>query len=584
MMKNGRFLRLLLAATAVCGGCTDSISGSGGSTGTPPATPSTLAGVLQNSGKEVSLTWIDSSSDETGFRVEVNTSPFGAPPYVGVFFVGANSPGFVFDATLPNTTYFFRVYAITSSAQSDPSNVINLTTSNYPYPPYYFSALATGPTTTEVRWYNGSGVTGNTLEWSLEQSSWNLVFTGAAGADQVMESGHTGLAPNTVCYYRLVASNASGTSQQVFTSARTLSPVGARTTLTGIGLGGNTSLAFGVGGIQNIVSYNTSTANLDITRGTFPSYSSPGTTTIGSGPGHGYYGTSVATDVNGNVYVASHRAQEPDQLQFISNESTVWQTTTIETAPSFDLNVTYGRDPEIRIAPPVAGETIHIIYKFEASQMGDGSIRHAWRAHSGGLWSTETLVGPGAILKGHSFAIDSTGTLHLIYAVQIAGEYQLRHMSKSGASWGNDELVATGGLPEMNSVTVGPSNKLHVAFTDAKHGSLKYATNQSGSWVSEEVQYHPLGNLGRHNSIVYFMTPSGFDVHISYYDALHHTLWYAGREAATGSWNKKLIDADTTPFGDVGRYTSIGADGMNLYITYCDYKNARLKVVQNPQD
>src|SRR6185295_17011058 len=120
-----------------------------------------------------------------------------------------------------------------------------------------------------------------------------------------------------------------------------------------------------------------------------------------------------------------------------------------------------------------SGQSIHVIYKVENPPMGDGFLRHAWRANSAGSpWNFEyDILGYLPVLNGHSFAIDSAGTLHVIYSTQNTGSgiYELRHAWKGGGGW-NDELVSAGGQPDMNSVTVGAANRLHVAFKDVSTG------------------------------------------------------------------------------------------------------------------
>jgi len=575
-MIRSPLLRLLLAATAVCGGCTDTISGKGGSTATPPTAPSSLAGLVQ-SGKNVALSWMDSSGDETGFRIEVNTAPFGTPPYAGVFFVGANTTDFVYNATLPMTTYYFRVYAITGSAQSDPSNVINLVTDNFPLPPFYFSALATSPTTVDVKWYNGSSVVGNSVERSVDGVNWVPWFSNMTGPNQVVGAGDSGLAPDTVYYYRGFTTNNVGKSDpSEIASARTQATTEVVTTVPSTsGFGINSSLVFGPSANQNIVSYDDWFASLVITRGGFPGPYS--TFTIDTGQGNGYYGCSAATDNAGHVFVASH-IYGTDELRFVTNQTGPWSGTTLDSDPGFTVAI-YGKEPQIKVSP--SDQSIHLIYKQEASQTGDGWIRHRWRANANGsAWNYEDVLGNVPVLNGHSFAIDNAGTLHLIYATQslATGNYELRHAWKAGGGW-NDEQVTEGGMPVTNSVAVGPSNRLHVAFKDAWTSSLWYATNRTGSWTSEQVHYHTTANIGLYNSIVYFSTQTA-DVHISYYEVKNGNLWYAGKNGVNGAWNRKLIDSA----GDVGRYTSIGTDGANLYVSYYDFTNSKLKIAQDPQD
>jgi len=580
-MTNGRFLRILLAALAACGGCTDTISGQGGSMKPPPIAPTNLAGAVQANGKNVDLTWVDGSGNESGFRVEVNTSPFGAPPYVGVFFVGANNPNYTYSAPLPNTTYYFRVYAITGSTQSDPSNVISLAAGTFPLEPSYFSALAVSSNTVNLTWLNGSGDNGNIIERSTDLMTWTPIFNGPTGPN-LQSFADFPLSSDTVYYYRAYAKiNSVVSDVSNVTSTRTQ---GFVQSMVANGSGGlHSSIAFDDFDVQRIVSYDVWSLGLVLTTGNWPpsTYSS---TSIGSGFGNGYHGCSVATNNIGRVFVAAHEYGS-DQLKFISNEVniSVFATTVVDSDVMFVYDI-FGKKPVIRISP--ADQSVHIVYKVETTTaMNNGDLRHAWRGPaSTDPWFIETVAPFEAVMKHHSFVIDGAGVLHVVYSSQPGGGVQptlLRHARKStgpGATW-NHELITDQGRADMSSVTVGPSNSLHVAYNDDSTGGLWYATDRTGPWTTEEVHTHTGDNIGINNSIVYFSTTPA-DVHISYYELNYGNLWYAGKKGANGTWNRKLLDSTN----DVGRYSTINHGFFDVYVTYYDLTNSWLKIVKNPQN
>jgi hypothetical protein len=571
-MKMSLTLRLLLAAFVAGGGCTDSLSGN--SPSAPPAAPSNFAGLLQNGGTEIDLSWTSGSGGGSGFRLEVNTSPFGTPPYLDVIYLAAGSSSTVY-LTQPNTTYYLRLYAITATSQSDPSSVITLTTPNFPAPPFYFTALATGPNSIDVHWLNGAGVNGNTVQRSPDGTIWTTIFNNATAPGVVGVTDSTGLAANTVYFYRGYASSALGTSGPTpLASTRTqTTPGGITTVTTGAPLsasediGIHSSLTFAGGANQVIASYDHTLSNLALTTGGFPGPYF--TQTIDGFLGSGYYGTTVAADGSSHVHIAAHYFAG-NSLRFVTNETGAYVASTIDSSGSV------GRAPILRVAPD---QTLHIIYRVENAGTGDGWLRLASRANAvGSPWIFDTFLGYEPVLGPHSFVIDGAGNLHVIYSRQRSGVYDLMHVERIGGIW-TFGLIAQSGQPDMSSIAVGAGNSLHVAYKDESTGALMYATNTTGAWTVEEVHRHTTGNLGRHNSVLYFPTASG-DIHISYYDSVFGNLWYAGRSGIGGAWNRRLVDS----VGDVGRYTSIASDGTVIYVSYYDAGNGKLKILQNPQN
>ena len=90
----------------------------------PPLAPSNLA-VKAFSSTQINLTWVDKSSNETGFRIE--RSP-NKSVWTEVGTVGANTITFSSTGLTPNTTYYFRVRAYHASGTSAYSNTASTKT------------------------------------------------------------------------------------------------------------------------------------------------------------------------------------------------------------------------------------------------------------------------------------------------------------------------------------------------------------------------------------------------------------------------------------------------------------------------
>ena len=94
-------------------------------TGGPSAPSQLTATVLSDT--EVHLTWVDGSSDETGFFIEEGTDGIN---FAGVGNVGANITSFDRLNLTAGTNYFYRVFATNGNGSSAPSNVAQVTTSS----------------------------------------------------------------------------------------------------------------------------------------------------------------------------------------------------------------------------------------------------------------------------------------------------------------------------------------------------------------------------------------------------------------------------------------------------------------------
>lgn len=85
----------------------------------PPNAPSNLTSSMINGTTAVSLAWIDTSGDETGYRLERKED--GAT-YIPVTNLPANSTSFLDVSVQAGHTYSYRVFAIGAGGESSPSN------------------------------------------------------------------------------------------------------------------------------------------------------------------------------------------------------------------------------------------------------------------------------------------------------------------------------------------------------------------------------------------------------------------------------------------------------------------------------
>ena len=92
---------------------------------TPPIAPSNLAATA-NSTTQITLTWKDNSSDESGFKIERAPASSGAWTQIGT--VGPNVTVFASSGLSAATTYYYRVLAYNTRGNSAYSATASATT------------------------------------------------------------------------------------------------------------------------------------------------------------------------------------------------------------------------------------------------------------------------------------------------------------------------------------------------------------------------------------------------------------------------------------------------------------------------
>ncbi|MCA4900649.1 MAG: fibronectin type III domain-containing protein, partial [Cytophagales bacterium] len=168
--------------------------------------PTILAAVTAST-TQLNLTWVDGSSNETGFQIERSlTSGTG---FTLLATTAANAVSYSNTGLAAGTKYYYRVRAVNATGISTYTNEGSATTSLM----VPTSLLLTAVNTTQINltWADGSiNETGFQIERSLTTGTgFTLVTTTAANA---ISFSNTGLTAGTTYFYRLRAINADGTS------------------------------------------------------------------------------------------------------------------------------------------------------------------------------------------------------------------------------------------------------------------------------------------------------------------------------------------------------------------------------------
>lgn len=177
---------------------------------TPPLAPTTLTAALQT-GPQVSLTWRDNASNETGFIVERSTS--------GVTFVQIGTPGprtgtgnvtYADTTVQPGFTYFYRVAARNAFVKSAYTNTatVGVLLPGKPTISSLTSSRQGNQERVTARWTDVTGETGYTIQWSA--TNWGTVAgSGSAAANATQFT--TGNIARQTWWFRVGATNSVGT-------------------------------------------------------------------------------------------------------------------------------------------------------------------------------------------------------------------------------------------------------------------------------------------------------------------------------------------------------------------------------------
>ncbi len=188
---------------------------------TAPAAPTSLA-IAAASGTQLDLSWIDNSSNETGFRIERKTGAGGTFAIVGS--VGANTVTYHDASLVANTLYYYRVTATNSGLVSAYSNEASLATPLAPATPSNPQATFVSASRIDFTWTdNATNETGYRI---LRQAGTNGFTTVATLPANSTSYSDTGLSPDTVYDYHIQAYNDAGNVDFAGLSILTPSAVG----------------------------------------------------------------------------------------------------------------------------------------------------------------------------------------------------------------------------------------------------------------------------------------------------------------------------------------------------------------------
>jgi hypothetical protein len=160
--------------------------------------------------------------------------------------------------------------------------------------------------------------------------------------------------------------------------------------------------------------------------------------------------------------------------------------------------------------------------------------------------------------------VDSINKVHISY--YDATNQDQKYATNASGSWVTQTIDSEGNVGGFTSLAVDSNNKVHISYGG---GYIKYATNTSGLWLNQtvDVGYYPSLAVDSNNK-----------VHISYsWGGTNYDFMYATN--ASGPWVTQTIES--SPNTDV--FPSIAVDSNNkIHISYCNLTDgAKLKYATN---
>ena len=141
----------------------------------------------------------------------------------------------------------------------------------------------------------------------------------------------------------------------------------------------------------------------------------------------------------------------------------------------------------------------------------------------------------------------------------------------SASEW-NKKVIDSDGVGKYTSIVLDKKDKVHISYHDFKKGYLKYATNTNGSWTTEIVDSGADNKKITGYSSTRIAVDASGKIHIvyRYRNNSDEALKYATN--TSGSWVTEIVDSNG------GSDSSLALDSSGkVHISYFDGRNGCLK-------
>ncbi|WP_339790033.1 PKD domain-containing protein [uncultured Imperialibacter sp.] len=193
----------------------------------PPLAPTLLTAEAKPS--EVKLSWEDNAIDEAGFFVERSTN---GTTFTKIKDLPVNASSYTSGGLTEATKYFFRVAATNKNGDSDYSNVVEVTTTEFTIEaPTGLNVIANTSVSVVLDWVDNSDDE-ESFEIQRSEDNDQFITLGTIGADTI-SFDDLSLMPSSTYFYKVKGVNATGESDYTeVVEVKTLDPLEAPTALT----------------------------------------------------------------------------------------------------------------------------------------------------------------------------------------------------------------------------------------------------------------------------------------------------------------------------------------------------------------
>ncbi len=274
---------------------------------------------------------------------------------------------------------------------------------------------------------------------------------------------------------------------------------------------------------------------------------------VDNGPGTGSW-NDIAVDSNGVVHIVYYNQTSGNLMHaYWASARAGWQTEIVDNTAGLFASMVVDKHNKVHVA--------YYDSNFQA-------LKYANNVN--GEWVNSTVDDTGTTMVGlwNAIGVDSNDKVHIIYTVSIEPtDNKLKYANNTNGDFAEDfatSYIENSGVKNAGvSLVVDREDVLHVAFITTSNELMSGTKTGPSNWNITSVD-GTTGSLGFWNSMV---IDSHGRAHITYYhdQTITGSLMYATNE--TGNWVSSTLDQD----GNVGQRSVLGLDANDgLYVYYSD--------------
>lgn len=207
-----------------------------------------------------------------------------------------------------------------------------------------------------------------------------------------------------------------------------------------------------------------------------------------------------------------------------------WVTMSVDAAETSSIQHPSNRVTSLALDPQ---DKVHIAYVKNAQP---GMVALEYINNVSGTWVDRGTLAVIPDVNQSAIAVDSQGTAHFSYSYYDLGisSNRLMYARYTGNGFEQTSLDTNG---YYNSIVTDPGNKVHICYSSGN--DLKYATNESGQWVT--VVVNPGAITTAYCSIAYSLPPALIQgISVAY--QRDSTLWVSTKNQLSGVWGHTQVD------------------------------------------